>query len=119
MTAAAVRRQKSNDPRAARSVDRRSLPPRHFLMTIKRAAGMRLALLGPPGSGKGTQAQRICEAFDLVHLASGDILRRSAASRTSLGNQIRDFIDNGMLVPDDLMVELMKQKILSLKKGFV
>ncbi len=80
---------------------------------------MRIALLGPPGSGKGTQAQRICEAFDLVHLASGDILRAEKASGSPLGNQIRDFIDNGLLVPDDLMVELMRQKILDLKKGFV
>ncbi len=80
---------------------------------------MRLALLGPPGSGKGTQAQRICEAFDLVHLASGDILRTEKATGSPLGRQIRDFIDNGMLVPDDVMVELMKQKILSLKQGFV
>lgn len=80
---------------------------------------MRLALLGPPGSGKGTQAQRICEAFDLVHLASGDILRTEKASGSALGKQIRDFIDNGLLVPDDLMIELMKQKILGLNTGFV
>ena len=80
---------------------------------------MRLALLGPPGSGKGTQAQRICEAFELVHLASGDILRSEKASGSPLGRQIRDFIDNGLLVPDDLMIELMKVKILSLKQGFV
>ena len=80
---------------------------------------MRLALLGPPGSGKGTQAQRICEAFDLVHLASGDILRAEKASRSDIGRKIRDFIDNGLLVPDDLMIELMMQKILALKKGFV
>jgi len=80
---------------------------------------MRLALLGPPGSGKGTQAQRICETFDLVHLASGDILRAEKAAGTALGKKIRDFIDNGLLVPDDLMVELMNQKILSLNKGFV
>lgn len=80
---------------------------------------MRLALLGPPGSGKGTQAQRICEAFGLTHLASGDILRAEKASGTALGKQIRDFIDNGLLVPDDLMIELMKQKILALKQGFV
>ena len=80
---------------------------------------MRLALLGPPGSGKGTQAERICAAFDLTHLASGDILRSEKASGSALGKQIRDFIDNGLLVPDDLMIELMKQKILSLKQGFV
>jgi len=80
---------------------------------------MRLALLGPPGSGKGTQAQRICEAFDLVHLASGDILRAEKATGSPIGKKIRDFIDNGLLVPDDLMIELMMQKILSLKQGFV
>ena len=80
---------------------------------------MRLALLGPPGSGKGTQAQRICEAFDLVHLASGDILRAEKASGSPIGRKIRDFIDNGLLVPDDLMIALMMQKILSLKQGFV
>ena len=80
---------------------------------------MRLALLGPPGSGKGTQAQRICEAFNLVHLASGDILRAEKNSASPLGLQVRDFIDNGLLVPDDLMVELMRQKIIGLKQGFV
>jgi adenylate kinase len=80
---------------------------------------MRLALLGPPGSGKGTQAQRICENFGLAHLASGDILRAEKGAGTPLGKQIRDFIDNGLLVPDDLMIELMRQKIVSLKTGFV
>lgn len=80
---------------------------------------MRLALLGPPGSGKGTQAQRICEAFGLAHLASGDILRAEKASGSPMGRKIRDFIDNGLLVPDDFMVELMTQKILGLKQGFV
>ncbi|HVX87059.1 MAG TPA: adenylate kinase [Phycisphaerae bacterium] len=80
---------------------------------------MRIALLGPPGSGKGTQAQRICENFGLTHLASGDILRAEKASGSAMGKQIRDFIDNGLLVPDDLMIELMKQKILGLKTGFV
>jgi adenylate kinase len=80
---------------------------------------MRLALLGPPGSGKGTQAQRICEAFDLAHLASGDILRLEKMSGSALGQQIRGFIDNGLLVPDELMIKLMESKILDLKKGFV
>ncbi len=70
--------------------------------------------------GKGTQAQaHLRGASDLVHLASGDILRAEKASGIELGRQIRDFIDNGLLVPDDLMIELMKQKILSLTKGFV
>jgi len=80
---------------------------------------MRIALLGPPGSGKGTQAQRICEAFGLVHLASGDILRAVKASGSPLGQKLREFIDNGLLVPDDFMVELMRQNILGLSRGFV
>jgi adenylate kinase len=80
---------------------------------------MRLALLGPPGSGKGTQAQRICEAFDLAHLASGDMLRTEKMSGSALGKQVADFIDNGVLVPDELMIRLMESQILNLKKGFV
>lgn len=80
---------------------------------------MRLALLGPPGSGKGTQAQRICAAFDLAHLASGDLLRAEKASDSALGRQIRDYIDNGLLVPDELMIKLMESQILALQKGFV
>jgi adenylate kinase len=80
---------------------------------------MRIALLGPPGSGKGTQAAHICESFDLVHLASGDILRAEKASGSPLGQKIREFIDNGMLVPDDLMLDLIKDKITHLPRGFV
>jgi adenylate kinase len=81
---------------------------------------MRMALLGPPGSGKGTQATRICETFGLVHLSSGDILRTEKMAGTSAGVKVRDFIDNGLLVPDDLMLQIMRNKILSLKDvGFV
>lgn len=80
---------------------------------------MRMALLGPPGAGKGTQAARICQTFDLVHLSSGDILRAEKMAGTPLGLRIRDFIDNGLLAPDHLMLEIMQAKILRLEKGFV
>ena len=80
---------------------------------------MRIALLGPPGSGKGTQASRICETFGLTHLASGDILRSEKSAGTPLGIKIRDFINAGLLVPDDLMLDVMKDKILALNRGFV
>jgi len=82
-------------------------------------SGMRIALLGPPGSGKGTQAKRICEAFDLEHLSSGDILRQEKAAGTPLGMKAKEFIDNGLLVPDDLMVQIMREKITQLQRGFV
>lgn len=80
---------------------------------------MNIALLGPPGAGKGTQAQRICQEFNLVHLSSGDVLRAEKMAGTRLGLRIRDFIDKGMFVPDDLMIQLMLEKILALKGGFV
>ena len=80
---------------------------------------MNIALLGPPGAGKGTQAQRICHAFNLVHLSSGDVLRAEKMAGTPLGLRIRDFIDKGMLVPDELMIQLMFEKILALPGGFV
>lgn len=80
---------------------------------------MRMALLGPPGSGKGTQAARICDTFGLIHMASGDILRTEKLSGSAMGRRIRDFIDNGLLVPDDLMLDIMRERIRSLDRGFV
>jgi len=81
---------------------------------------MRIALLGPPGSGKGTQAARICEAFKLVHMSSGDILRAEKISGSVNGRKIRDFMANGMLVPDDLMMSIMRERIIKLGDcGFV
>jgi adenylate kinase len=72
---------------------------------------VRLVLLGPPGAGKGTQAVRIAEAFGLVHLSSGDILRAERKSKTELGRQAQDFMDRGALVPDDLILSMMMDHI--------
>jgi adenylate kinase len=81
---------------------------------------MRLALLGPPGAGKGTQAARICEAFGLLHLSSGDLLRAEKLKNTAMGKKIRDYIDNGRFVPDELMIGIMRSKLVSLvRQGFV
>ncbi len=81
---------------------------------------MRLALLGPPGAGKGTQASRICEAFDLLHLSSGDLLRAEKLNNSPLGKKIREYIDNGRFVPDELMINIMQNKITALiRQGFV
>jgi adenylate kinase len=80
---------------------------------------MRIALLGPPGAGKGTQGLRICQKFGLRHLASGDILRSEKNAGTVAGCKIREFIDAGLLVPDELMLAVMQDKILALDRGFV
>ncbi len=68
---------------------------------------MNLILLGPPGAGKGTQAVHIAEAFGLLHLSSGDILRRERKARTELGQKAQVYMDRGDLVPDDLILAMM------------
>lgn len=72
---------------------------------------MRLVLLGPPGAGKGTQAVRIAKAFGLLHLSSGDILRAERKAKTELGRKAQDYMDRGVLVPDDLILSMMMDHI--------
>lgn len=72
---------------------------------------MNLVMLGPPGAGKGTQAKRIAEAFGLLHLSSGDILRAERKAGTELGQQAQEYMDAGKLVPDDLIVSMMVEHI--------
>jgi len=66
-----------------------------------------MVLLGAPGAGKGTQCKRIVEKYGLLHLSSGDILRRERAEGTELGKKAASFMDSGALVPDDVIVEMM------------
>lgn len=72
---------------------------------------MILVLLGPPGAGKGTQAVRMAEALGLVHLSSGDILRAERKAMSDLGRQAQDYMDRGVLVPDDLILAMMMDHI--------
>jgi adenylate kinase len=70
-----------------------------------------ILLLGPQGSGKGTQAKRISEAYGIPHIASGDMLRAAMAAGTELGRKVKPIYDNGGLVPDDLMIELIRERL--------
>jgi adenylate kinase len=72
---------------------------------------MRIIIFGPPGSGKGTQAERIKNEYDIPHLSTGSILRDAVKQQTKLGRQIESTMDNGELVPDDTVISLV-QKIL-------
>lgn len=72
---------------------------------------MNLIIMGAPGSGKGTQAALICKAHSLPHISTGDILRKNIADGTALGKQAKAFMDAGKLVPDDLVVALLKDRI--------
>ena len=81
---------------------------------------MRIVLLGTPGAGKGTQCKRIVEKYGLVHLSSGDILRRERAEGTELGMKAQSYMDSGELVPDKLIVEMMAGTIRKApESGFV
>jgi len=80
---------------------------------------MRLALLGPPGAGKGTQAVRIADAFGLKHMSSGDVLRAEKAAGTPSGQKIKEYMDAGLLVPDELTLSVMREQIQLLTSGFV
>ena len=72
---------------------------------------MRIVLLGAPGAGKGTQAKRLAQRFDMAHLSSGDILRAEKASGTEMGDKVAEYMDAGRLVPDDLVVDVMAAAI--------
>ena len=73
---------------------------------------MRVLLIGPPGAGKGTQATRIAEHFDLARIATGDLLRDEVAKGTELGQVARQYMDQGDLVPDELVIQLTRNRML-------
>jgi adenylate kinase len=72
---------------------------------------VKLVLLGPPGAGKGTQAERIKRRYDLAHLSTGDMLREAVAEGTEVGRQAKDIMAAGRLVPDDLIIRLVEERI--------
>jgi adenylate kinase len=72
---------------------------------------MNIILLGPPGAGKGTQAQRLVEKYGIVQLSTGEILRGVAASGSALGQQVKRVIEAGRLMPDDLVIRIISDRI--------
>jgi len=77
----------------------------------------KIVLLGPPGSGKGTQGEKLSEEMGYVRLSTGDMLREAVRNGTPLGIKAKGFMDSGALVPNDLIINLMKEKINSLGEG--
>lgn len=72
---------------------------------------MRLILLGPPGAGKGTQAKKIIEEFDIPHISTGDIFRKNIKEKTELGKKVEGLLAEGKLVPDELTVEIVWDRL--------
>ena len=82
---------------------------------------MRLILLGPPGAGKGTQAQRLAVKYKIVQLSTGDMLRQAVKSATPIGRKVQDIIAHGRLAPDSVVVEIVGQRIAKpdARNGFI
>ena len=82
---------------------------------------MNVILLGPPGAGKGTQAQRLVEKYGIIQLSTGEILREAVASGSAIGEQARKVMEAGQLMPDDLMIRIISERIdqPDCAKGFI
>ncbi|WP_256011349.1 adenylate kinase [Desertivirga xinjiangensis] len=72
---------------------------------------LNLVLFGPPGAGKGTQSQKLIEKYQLVHLSTGDILRNEIANGTQLGIEAKKLMDQGLLVPDEVVIGMISNKL--------
>lgn len=72
---------------------------------------MRIVFIGPPGAGKGTQSLRIASRLGVTHLSTGDVLREARANDTPVGRQAAEYLDSGQLVPDELVVELVNERL--------
>ena len=72
---------------------------------------MNIIFLGPPGAGKGTQAQRICDALKIPQISTGDILRRAMKEGTETGLKAKAYIDAGQLVPDGVIIDIVKERL--------
>jgi adenylate kinase len=80
---------------------------------------MRLLLIGAPGAGKGTQAKRLAERFGIAHISSGDLLRQHVADRSPLGLQVKSLVDAGDLVPDGLVMDMLRRPVVAATNGYV
>ncbi len=72
---------------------------------------MRIVFIGPPGAGKGTQAQRMIEKYNLAHLSTGDMLRAARDAGTEIGNKAEQYMSGGRLVPDEIIIEIIRQRL--------
>lgn len=80
-----------------------------------------IILIGPQGSGKGTQAQLISESYGIPHVSTGDLFRKNIAEKTELGNKLAEYLNKGELVPNDLTLDILKDRLMEndCKNGFL
>jgi adenylate kinase len=82
-----------------------------FESEIDRQRMLNIVLFGPPGAGKGTQSQKLVEKYHLVHLSTGDLFRAHTKAKTALGKKVVEYINNGILVPDSITIEMLKNAL--------
>ena len=82
---------------------------------------MRIVLLGPPGGGKGTQAQKLIEKYKIPQVSTGDLFRAAVKNQTELGKKAKEYMDKGSLVPDEIVIGMVKERLAKddCKKGFI
>jgi adenylate kinase len=80
---------------------------------------LKLVFLGPPGAGKGTQADRIAERYGLSHASTGDIFRQAIAEGAELGRTVKDYLDGGKLVPDELTSRVVEEMVIDKAESYV
>jgi adenylate kinase len=80
---------------------------------------MRLALIGPPGAGKGTQAKALSEHFGVPHVSSGELLRHQVAAGTELGREVAGYLERGELAPDDLVIAVVDEALARAGSGYI
>ena len=82
---------------------------------------MRLVLLGPPGAGKGTQANVLCKEFNVLHISTGDLLREAVRNNTAVGLEAKAYMDKGELVPDEIVAKMITEKLKNtdVSNGFI
>jgi adenylate kinase len=83
----------------------------HANSPVSTVSELNLILFGPPGAGKGTQAERLQEDFALAYIATGDILRKAVAEGTDLGQRAKEYMDRGELVPDDIIIGVILEEV--------
>ncbi|XP_078433112.1 adenosine monophosphate kinase [Wolffia australiana] len=91
---------------------RSSGPPRPVVAAAAKLEPLKIMISGAPASGKGTQCELIKEKYGLVHIAAGDLLRAEVAAGTENGKQAKEYMEKGMLVPDEIVVKMVKERLL-------
>ena len=72
---------------------------------------LNILLFGPPGAGKGTQAAKLIEKYQLFHISTGDLFRMHIKEQTELGKRVKDLLDNGILVPDSITIDMLEEEV--------